>query len=318
MEWIFLYLYSRDRKLAFWYVLYIMDSMELGKGNSNILKDNSNMHLPIKDSLYLHLGYDKVSKLITALYMVTDIMDKGEPIRHELRTLGAIILKDINLLNSYNLRDTGLKVSQNIGAIFSFLDLTTSMGMISQMNANILRKEFSELNQSLEKSMTLNIPFLSRGESLEQFLSSSDIGRATLPSHTPMSDRQVYDQKSIGHRKQGFEVSTRIGVQKGETFMRALSDKISTLKETGVGKKDNFDLVKKERRSVIIETIKKANISQKESTGLTITDIRAGGGATLKDTSEKTLQRELISMVKDNVLYKTGEKRWSKYFIKNA
>ena len=31
---------------------------------------------------------------------------------------------------------------------------------------------------------------------------------------------------------------------------------------------------------------------------------------------EKTLQRELISMVKDNLLYRTGSKRWSKYFVK--
>ena len=31
---------------------------------------------------------------------------------------------------------------------------------------------------------------------------------------------------------------------------------------------------------------------------------------------EKTLQRELVSMAKDGVLNKTGEKRWSRYFVK--
>ena len=58
-----------------------------------------------------------------------------------------------------------------------------------------------------------------------------------------------------------------------------------------------------------------------------------GGSATIKDIkdrakampeqagllvscSEKTLQRELVSMVKDDVLNKTGEKRWSRYFMK--
>jgi len=33
---------------------------------------------------------------------------------------------------------------------------------------------------------------------------------------------------------------------------------------------------------------------------------------------EKTLQRELVSMVGDGVLKKSGEKRWSRYFLANA
>ncbi len=35
----------------------------------------------------------------------------------------------------------------------------------------------------------------------------------------------------------------------------------------------------------------------------------------LVSCSEKTLQRELVSMVKDGVLNKTGKKRWSRYFV---
>ena len=57
-----------------------------------------------------------------------------------------------------------------------------------------------------------------------------------------------------------------------------------------------------------------------EDQGLTITDIKHKGHAIPKglvaSCGEKTLQRELISMVKDNMLYKTGEKRWSRYFVK--
>lgn len=35
----------------------------------------------------------------------------------------------------------------------------------------------------------------------------------------------------------------------------------------------------------------------------------------IKDVSEKTIQRDLVSMVKDKVVKKTGEKRWSRYSL---
>ena len=38
------------------------------------------------------LSYTKTHKLVTALYMVTDIIDKEEPIRNKLRILGVEII----------------------------------------------------------------------------------------------------------------------------------------------------------------------------------------------------------------------------------
>ena len=35
----------------------------------------------------------------------------------------------------------------------------------------------------------------------------------------------------------------------------------------------------------------------------------------IKGCSEKTIQRELLSMVKSGILKKEGEKRWSKYSL---
>lgn len=43
----------------------------------------------------------------------------------------------------------------------------------------------------------------------------------------------------------------------------------------------------------------------------TIKDI----GMAVTDCSEKTIQRELISLIKDNIVLRTGERRWSKYSI---
>jgi len=39
--------------------------------------------------------------------------------------------------------------------------------------------------------------------------------------------------------------------------------------------------------------------------------------AVLPDLSSKTIQRELLSMVDDGLLIKKGERRWSRYSLKN-
>ena len=72
--------------------------------------------------------------------------------------------------------------------------------------------------------------------------------------------------------------------------------------------RSGFDNLKKERREIIIKIIKEKNTA-------TITDIKNSASGVLISCGEKTLQRELISMVSDGVLKKVGEKRWSKYFL---
>jgi hypothetical protein len=111
--------------------------------------------------------------------------------------------------------------------------------------------------------------------------------------------------------------SNRIGVQKGSTLMSALkkmSDKVPANKTANSTKtpslnSTNFDALKKERRDQV------KDIVSKNSNGVTITDIRRFAYGTLATCGEKTLQRELIAMVKDGILKKTGEKRWSRYFL---
>jgi hypothetical protein len=80
------------------------------------------------------LTYTKTDKLITALYMVTDIIDKEEPIRNKLRTLGTGIISDIYLIRQNNTGNTLSFTSNKIAEIMSFLDLASAMNIISEMN----------------------------------------------------------------------------------------------------------------------------------------------------------------------------------------
>jgi len=105
------------------------------------IKDTSSMpaHLPPwRDGSG---SYTKTNKLITALYMVTDIVDKDEPLRNKLRTLGIGIISDINT--------TPINILSKIREIMSFLDIASAINIVSEMNCSILKKEFLELNQSI-------------------------------------------------------------------------------------------------------------------------------------------------------------------------
>ena len=76
------------------------------------------------------------------------------------------------------------------------------------------------------------------------------------------------------------------------------------------------EILKNKRREEIILAIKDKIKDKVNFDGATISDIKSIGHGVLTLCGEKTLQRELVSMVSDGVLKKTGEKRWSKYSLK--
>jgi len=254
-------------------------------------------------SLSLKVSYKKTEKLVAALYMVTDIIEKDEPMRLRLRTLGAGVISDINSTEAHT--KTGMSLSGKVMEILSFLEIASAIGMISEMNRNILKKEFLELQSSLKEPKE-SLDFYSGHSTLSDFLQDDDIFTVTPPFVSSLSNR-----RSIGQMP-----PTRIGVQKGQTLMKALSDSMSGLSDKNIRitdiansklKSDNLKLI---RRNEIISIIR-------QSIGdSTITDIKTKATGQVASFSEKTLQRELVALVHDGVLKKTGEKRWSRYSLK--
>jgi len=281
-----------------------MDNML--EGNNN-LKDSvtNTLNIALKDN-FISISYAKTNKLITALFMVTDVMDKEEPLRNKLRFLGTGIISD----TYSNLNNLERKISETL----SFLDISFAIGLISEMNLNILKKEFSELEKSVKEFVSQKNPMW-----LEEFMKTPV---SSVEAHTHDEDQNSLKEiktnisHSIGHIQH-----TRIGVQKGGTLMKVLSDKVTSfpaLKNHSSNTQthldsQNYDLLKKRRRDEIISIIKNKLSVFPESSGATITDIKNSAEGALVSCGEKTLQRELVSMVHDGVLKKTGEKRWSKY-----
>jgi hypothetical protein len=222
-------------------------------------------------------------------------MEKEEPIRSKLRTLGIDILSDISILHNGLIESLRGKTS----TILSFLNMALDLNMISEMNGKILVKEFLELKQSLQDSIVKENERKSGW--LEEFmLTPSSTTELNPHPASPLISKANF---SIGHT-----VKNHVSVNPSGA---------------------NFEVLKNKRREGIIYIIKEKKKSYvaiggvPAETGTTITDIKNGiknlpvdKAEGLISCGEKTLQRELVSMVKDNVLYKKGDKRWSQYFLK--
>lgn len=274
-----------------------MDNMFRDRKN---LKDSSSeLGISLKDTQN-PLSYTKTEKLITALYMVTDIIDKDEPLRNKLRTLGTDIISDIN-------SHPALAIPR-IAEIMSFLDIAQAMHIISQMNTSILRKEFLEMDQSIRELSDVTSVVDAKIDLTEFF---SDEGQESHPSLLKdRNHRALPDAKgSQGH-------GHKLGLQK-DTHPKSAKD----VSHSGSDKMHEhvshaeFDQLKKHRRQDIVNIIKIVGGSS------TIKDIKdkadslPDGAHALKNCGEKTLQRELADMVSDGVLKKIGQKRWSKYLV---
>ena len=268
---------------------------DINKNLKDINSSLSNLHFNKGDGRRGGLSYTKTQKLVTALYMVTDVMDNEEPLRNKLRTLGTEIVSDSIQIRP-EVGSYGAGMSMRIDQIVSFLGIASAMNFISEMNCAILKKEFFELKTSMQESTQV------KPEWLGEFL---------------------IENESIGHVElsNGQQARTRIGVQKGSTLLKALSDKNLVRSFTDRGTKfnvvphtQNFDMLKKQRRYDIVAIIKN------NKGRATIKDIKIKINVGVHEAlicSEKTLQRELVSMTKDGVLYKTGEKRWTTYSIRD-
>lgn len=282
-------------------------------GRMNELESNyRDISLDIKDSTLtggLTISYNKVNKLITALYIVTDILDSEEPLRGKLRTSGAELLSDIYLLRTTRSNSVSYRVIGNILKTISFLDIASTVGILSSMNCGILRSEFVALKDSVNQALE-NYAVLSGEVNLSNFFNTEE-----KQSETKTENRSSFSitKPYIPEVKKTVE-STRIGVQKGSTLLKAITDKVvdksSELprKDTHI-KKEVFNVLKQDRRDVIL------NIIKERKDGASITDIHNASYGPLKDIGEKTLQRELVAMVAEGVLKKTGSKRWSRYSV---
>jgi hypothetical protein len=151
----------------------------------------------------------KAEKLTTALYMVTDIMSDKEPMKWKARETGVELLSDIavSLGSTPSERMSALRnVTKKIERVVSFLDIAQSTRMISEMNASVLRREYSALKDAIEaewkrvydnSKSIFNESFFEVEEAPERTLASGRNEGGITPITTPENKGQNTPTQNI-------------------------------------------------------------------------------------------------------------------------
>lgn len=235
-----------------------------------------------KDSDFVFV-FKKTEKLTSAVYLVTNLLSESEPLKWVLRKKATDLMSFIIGYKNINesTRDNFVyNAKTRILEIVSFLEISLNSGLVSNMNFSILKYEFSNL-------INLFTPFTT--VSKEPFLN-------------PIPET-FFDTSSRESNLKDINSSISHGFSKSQGSFHKMS--FNNIKDI-VSFKGKDDLKKSNRQNIILNLLKK----KKE---LTIKDI----SQVIKDCSEKTIQRELISFIKSGVLKRTGERRWSRYSLAN-
>jgi hypothetical protein len=258
-------------------------------GQSDVSDNKSLSNIPIHD-----FANKKTEKLVTALYLVSDCMDTDDALKGKLRLLGVELLSDMYKLSTLSPTEKQTYISVSLSHIYellSFIEISHSIGFISEMNTSILKKEFSmlaselKLRQEKDKHFTFTLDdkmfHLEEGRD-QNILSENTTGFNYRGQQFIKDKRTSFDSMSLINNKS--PLST-FHTKKTKSFESNLSDR-------------------KDRTDKILALIK----DKKE---ISIKDISQA----FTDCSEKTIQRELNSLISKGHLKKTGAKRWSRYSI---
>lgn len=284
----------------------------------------------------------KSERLVTALYLVTDLINDNEPIKNSLRDSSVRLLSSMNSLSQLDVKDRVKEFKNSLKSvteILSLLHVSSTAGVVSDMNGSILIEGFRSLQLVLEKKQPIlkkemllvdNEDRLNEETSLANAITSTSydvitplsLARVDNSSETSIyhGHKNIEDKKST-HSKV-YDIDTqKENLNKTSNDIKGLKTKINpkdNIKDTYIEKNHSnirlrpvasfitsFQMRKNSRKDQILALFTKG-------VDISIKDI----SARIKGCSEKTIQRELNTLVFDGVIERIGEKRWSRYILR--
>ncbi len=267
----------------------------------------------------------KSERLATALYLVTSFLSDNEPLKFRLRALSLdLVQKSGSVRYGSTMSDRTLfeDTQRSISETLSLLELAFIAGIISEMNFTILKREYASLRDAIEvkkvsrESRTdtiLGDTFFGstfsepQGQTLRNLGQRSDLNEPAFSPPKPTN--------SIGHPKgqTTTQMSDRNPASASRTQgspLRNLGQRVTLNEPAPRTQLSTFNLelstsvVRASRTTRILKLIK-------DNREVSIKDIATH----FPELSEKTIQRELVSLTETNVLKKSGERRWSRYSL---
>lgn len=261
---------------------------DIEKFNKNVEKYSDN---PLSGNVFFAVA-KKTEKIVTAIYMVTSFISEDDPLHVQIRGNAVTLLADVFSCMEASVVHKTNTLFQSIVMIeqlISLFDVARQMGMISEMNAIIIRKELMGLQNVLHTEIHQNSVGQTQEEPHTQIDQHSFLSELLAGDITPQQ-KTVND---INDTTMSFKDNV---VYKQNTVSDKGIPKRQTKPERGEASK---------RRDQILDIFKtKKSISMKDL------------ATRITNCTEKTLQRDLSLLIDQGHIEKKGSKRWSTYVYK--
>lgn len=224
--------------------------------------------------------YKKAERLAKAIHLIAPAF-RHSPSLHDRVNRVSVALVDAAILPPASAKDA---LSRELLALSSVLSIARSSGLLSPMNADLIGREAHLL---LEEVAGYEEPRVSLPESV----TLAELARAASPS---MSATRVSVMKETDATRPVGRISPK-GQDKGH------------IKDTVQKTQVSAEPKRNDRREAILSILRAKGPSY-------IKDISTA----IRDVSEKTIQRELQTLVSEGVITRTGERRWTTYALAGA
>lgn len=244
----------------------------------------------------------RAERIATAVYMVSNFVTKdGIALKNDMRKYGLRMTKDLYKCITGDTYDQQYYLEEtlvSIEYIITTMSVANSVGMISTMNKEVLEKALHKLGSQVYAQLQVILRY-EKNESMEM---TPGVNKETL-----LDFLQGAAENSID-TDQDFQQIMREAIDKKKTFNTTQNDtflKRQTKRQTPPETTQTSSTSSDRRKKIQAIIIEKGEV--------TIKDI----ATRITNCSEKTLQRDLVQLIKDNVVEKDGDKRWSVYRIKD-
>jgi hypothetical protein len=266
----------------------------------------------------------RTERLSAGLYMVTNSISDTEPVKRVLREKSISLLSDMSPLRDISTTDRTVRLRRaedTVLEIIMLLHVAYAGDLISEMNMRLLKEEYLVLRSALEKGAAVSglteraLAALFEGDhvsegtplygALEKRSNASEEKAQHIKGHIKDTRYTMSDKENMSDRVRYTDEHPSGSVYgKRVVASENMPDKSNNIRNN---EKTSVDILvmKDKRRKQIMSVIKKRG-------RVGIKDITSA----ITDTSEKTLQRALAALVKEGVVKKEGEKRWSVYSLK--
>ncbi len=248
-------------------------------------KDNS---LNPYNNLSLSSLSKRTGKVVTALYLVTNCIDDRESMKGRLRALGVDLVSQVSFAEKSSSFDRGISLAEAalvLSEMSVLLSIAGSVSLISEMNASVLLGAIDRLREAFEKggANSFGLPDVDRASGT--FMITEDMLRddpeKELPApHQHTKNFSIKDKQVTHHND-----------SKGQ---KKTTEKVLEAAPSRTNRRDEIISIVRQKKEVSVKDV----------------------CSLFANCSEKTIQRELLALVAEGVLKKSGEKRWSRYSIR--